>query len=219
MIDLESYIKDNNLTKKMVSDVMGISPQYLSAILSGKRPINEEKLQRLVNHFGESILEYKQPDIVIDVKNNSQEIDHTNNKVEKGVPYYEDLDVTASVISALTDYKEIPTFYINYKHFNDCDAYVPVTGDSMYPKYCAGEIVAVKRIMNFNALLWGETHLVITNDNANNYRTIKDIHPHEDDSKIILRSSNPNYRGDTVVSKEDVLSIYIVKGRIKRNQL
>jgi len=136
-----------------------------------------------------------------------------------GVPYYEDLDVTASVITSFHDYKEEATFMINYKHFNDCDAYLPVVGDSMHPKYPAGEIVAVKQIRNLDTLLWGETYLVITNDNANNLRTIKDVHYCSDESKVILRAANPEFAGDTRINKEDILSMYIVKGRIRRNQL
>lgn len=136
-----------------------------------------------------------------------------------GVPYYEDLDVTASVITSFHDYKEEATFMINYKHFNDCDAYLPVVGDSMHPKYPAGEIVAVKQIRNLDTLLWGETYLVITNDNANNLRTIKDVHYCSDETKVILRAANPDFAGDTRINKEDILSMYIVKGRIRRNQL
>ncbi len=136
-----------------------------------------------------------------------------------GVPYYEDLDVTASVITSFQDYKEIPTFKIDYKHFNDCDAYLPVVGDSMYPKYCAGEIVAVKQIRNINTLLWGETYLVITNEKANSLRTIKDVHYCKDESMLILRACNPDYAGDTLIGKDDIISMFVIKGKIRRNQL
>lgn len=136
-----------------------------------------------------------------------------------GVPYFEDLDVTASVVTAFQDYKELPTFYINYKHFNDCDAYVPVMGDSMEPKYCNGEIIAIRKINNIDALLPGEAYLVITSAEANSLRTIKCVFKSLDVSKIILRAINPNYAGDTEIYKKDVLSIYFVKGKISRNEL
>ena len=42
---------------------------------------------------------------------------------------------------------------------------------------------------------------------------------HDDESKIILRASNPNFKGDIVINKEDILHMFIVKGKIKRNQL
>ena len=137
----------------------------------------------------------------------------------RGVPYFENIEATGSILSLYNDYPEVPTFYINYPHFDDCTAYVPMVGDSMFPMYSSGEIIAVKKVDNTDILLWGEAYLVVTNGNANSLRTVKLVHQHEDDSKIILRASNPNYRGDTVLNKADVISMFIVKGRIRRNQL
>lgn len=137
----------------------------------------------------------------------------------KGVPYFENIDGTATIATSFSDYPETPTFYIDYEHFNDCDAYIQVVGDSMYPAYSSGEIIAVKRIMNFDVIQWGEVYFVITNGNANDMKTVKQLHWHEDLEKIVLRSSNPNYKGDTVVNKKDILFLYIVKGKIRRNQL
>lgn len=137
----------------------------------------------------------------------------------KGVPYYENVEATCGIISQFNDYPETPTFFINYEHFNDCTAYIPVVGDSMYPQYCAGEIVAVKRIFNLDIIQWGEAYFVVTNENSNSLKTIKQVHWCEDPSKIILRASNPNYKGDTLIDKADIISMFIIKGKIKRNQL
>ncbi len=137
----------------------------------------------------------------------------------KGVPYFEDIEASCSILSMNMETPENPTFYIDYEHFNDCNAYIPVVGDSMYPQYCAGEIVAVKQIFNFDVIQWGEAYLIVTNSNANDLRTIKQIHYCDDESKIILRASNPNFKGDTKINKEDIRSLFIIKGKIKRNQL
>lgn len=136
-----------------------------------------------------------------------------------GVPYYENIEGTCGIVSQFNDYKEMPTFYINYQHFNDCNAYIPVVGDSMYPQYCSGEIIAVKRIFNMEIIQWGEAYFVVTNENSNNLKTVKLVHPHEDPDKIILRASNPNFKGDTIINKADIISMFIIKGKIKRNQL
>lgn len=136
-----------------------------------------------------------------------------------GVPYYETVEVSGGMLLLYSDNKESPTFYINYEHFNDCTAYFPVVGDSMCPDYCAGEIIAVKEIINKDLIQWGETYFVVTNSSSNDLRTIKQIHYCEDENKLILRSSNPHFKGDMLVPKEDILYLYIVKGKIKRNQL
>lgn len=152
-----------------------------------------------------------------DINYNSKNVITKNQ--HRGVPYYENMDVTATIATSFSDYPEAPTFYIDYEHFNDCTAYVPVVGDSMYPSYCSGEIIAVKSIFNLDIIQWGEAYFVVTNGNANDMRTIKQLHFHEDPEKIILRSSNPNFKGDTIISKKDILFLYIVKGKIRRNQL
>lgn len=142
-----------------------------------------------------------------------------NSYCRKGVPYFENIEATCSIVAQFNDYPETPTFFINYEHFNDCTAYIPVVGDSMYPQYCSGEIIAVKRIYNMDVIQWGEAYFIVTNENANSLRTVKQVHWSEDPGKIILRASNPNFRGDTVIDKSDILSMFIVKGKIKRNQL
>lgn len=137
---------------------------------------------------------------------------NNNNKV----PYY-DIDVTSHITTSFSDVHETPSFYVDYKPFNDCTAYVNNYGDSMFPKYKNGEKLAVKQIHNFDVINWGETYLVITNGNANDMKTVKDVHPHEDFNKIILRASNPAYAGDTIINKEDILSMFAVKGKISQN--
>lgn len=89
----------------------------------------------------------------------------------------------------------------------------------MYPLYKSGNTLAVKLIKNHDIILWGEPHLVITNENANNYKTVKCIHQHPDAKKIILRAKNPDYSGDIVINKSDIISLYIVKGKIELNKL
>lgn len=143
--------------------------------------------------------------------------DAKNNR--QGVPYYENIEGTCGLISLFSDHPEVPTFFINYEHFNDCTAYIPVVGDSMYPQYCSGEIIAIKRIFNLETILWGESYFIVTNDNANNLRTVKQVHWNEEPMKIILRASNPNYKGDMIIDKTDIISMFIIKGKIKRNQL
>lgn len=136
----------------------------------------------------------------------------------QGVPFY-DIDVSASIVSSFSDVKELPEYFIDFKPFNDCMAWMPIYGDSMYPKFQSGEIVAIKQIMSLDVLQWGEPHLVIT-DQTYGLRTVKCIHPHEDfEDKIILRSTNPNYRGDTIIPKKNILSMYIIKGKVTRFQI
>ncbi|PWG79747.1 LexA family transcriptional regulator [Pararcticibacter amylolyticus] len=136
---------------------------------------------------------------------------------QNGVPYY-NVELSSIKETDLSIMEEEPEFYVDFRPFNDCTAYLPVYGDSMYPRYASGEIIAVKEIENHDVILWGEAYLIITDSSSNNLRTVKLLFEHQDPTKIILRASNPNFRGDTVISKKSVSSLYIVKGKITRSQ-
>jgi len=115
--------------------------------------------------------------------------------------------------------REKPEYYVNFRPFNDCDAYLPIYGDSMYPKYASGEIIAVREVANKDIIQWGEAYLIIADEHANNITTVKLLFEHTTTNKIVLRASNPNYKGDTILEKNDIKRLFIVKGKITRNQL
>ena len=165
--------------------------------------------QWLITGEGDMILK----DVTVHELDNKQEL-----VKNKGVPFY-NLDVTGSVLETFSDIQEKPEYFIDYKPFNDCIAYFPIYGNSMYPKYASGEIVAVKALNNFDTIQWGEAHLVITNANANNMRTIKLVHQHCESDKVILKSRNPNYNGEMIIDKKNIVNLFIIKGKITREQL
>ena len=209
-INITALRKSLKQKQTTFAENIGIGQSYLSEIENGKKSISDEVYNSLIIKFGEEYI--SKFEINSDTYN-------LNNNNSGGVPYFEDIESTGGIMEMYNDYKETPAFYINYEHFNDCTAYLQHVGDSMYPKFCAGEIIAYKRIFNFDVVLWGEAYLVVTNELANNLRTVKLVFQHEDSSKIILRASNPNFKGDTVINKSDIVSMFIVKGKITRSQL
>ena len=129
-----------------------------------------------------------------------------------GVPFYNIGEEDRLLVNETT-----PEYFVNYKPFNDCYAYIPVYGDSMYPKYAAGEVIAIKEVINRDVIQWGEAYVVITDAGTNGIRAIKLIHEHQEKTKLILRSSNPNFKGDTVINRKSIISLYIIKGKITRS--
>lgn len=225
---LIAFMKSKKLTHRAFADSVGLSSGFVGAISKG---IGSEILHRISLQYpdlntawlilgdGDMLKEPVNPDALAEVMLVKRDMEARGLLKPSGVPYYENVEATCGIVPQSNDYPEVPAFYINYEHFNDCTAYVPVVGDSMFPQYCSGEIIAVKQILNMGIIQWGEAYFVCTNDDANSLKTIKLIHPHDDDSKIILRASNPNYKGDTVIDKVDIVSLFVIKGKIKRNQL
>lgn len=136
----------------------------------------------------------------------------------EGVPF---INISPSEISAagFNLLRAKPEYYINFKPFNDCYAYLPVYGESMFPKYASGEIIAIKEIVNKEIIQWGEAYLLSADKRANYLTTVKLLFEHDDKSKIILRSANPDYKGDTIIDKSAIERLFIIKGKITRNHL
>lgn len=138
--------------------------------------------------------------------------------VHEGVPFF-NVNLGEISLESTNLFNEPPEYYVNFRPFNDCDAYLPIYGDSMYPKYASGEVIVIREILNYEVIQWGEAYLVVTDHHANNITTVKLLFEHPDANKIILRASNPNFKGDTVVDKKFIKRLYIVKGKITRHQL
>lgn len=218
---LIDFLKYKGLSQSKFEKSIGASNGYINSMRKG---IGAERLEQVRREYPDLNIDWllSGNGNMLNSQGGKEDVTGKNVKfagVSVGVPYYEDIESTGTIMSMNNDYRETPAFFINYEHFNDCTAYLTHVGDSMYPKYCSGEIIAVKRIFNFDIVLWGEAYLVVTNENANNLRTVKLVFPHDDEGKIVLRASNPNFKGDTVVNKSDIVSMFIVKGKITRNQL
>lgn len=219
---IRELIKDSGLKMEEFAARIGTHQSSLSRALAEGNNVGDATINKIIIAFNVNKdwllsgkgMKYNTPKLEKETILQKAQI-----SFDEGVPYYEDIESSGGIIPQNTNTAETPTFYINYEHFNDCTAYLTHVGDSMAPKYCPGEIIAVKRIYNFDVILWGEAYLIITNDNSNNLRTVKLLFQHKDEDKIILRSSNPEYKGDTVIYKNDILSMFIIKGKITRNQL
>lgn len=198
------------LTQNQFAEGADLNQSQISQVERGTRDITPEIILKLRKAYKVS-LDWLESGVgeMFEVNN---DITAPNDKL---VPFF-DLDVTGSIVQSFTDIKEKPEFYVDFKPFNDCTAYFRIYGDSMYPRFANGEIVAVKEWKNINTILWGEAYLIITDETENSLRTVKLVHPHENsDECLVLRASNPNYRGETVIRKESILSMFLIKGKTR----
>lgn len=216
--------KEMGVTSNEYGDNTKISTMGAHNILTGSSKNPRVKnlnimLEYLIN-LQQKKRVYNKDEVLSLVEEPSLDINKHIPKITKDrvVPFY-NLEISGSNINNFDDAKEFIEFYIDYKPLNDCTAYLPYFGNSMYPMYTSGNTLAVQQITNFDIILWGEPHLIFTSPNANNYKTVKCIHKHNEESKIILRAINPKYEGDIIINKSDILSLYLVKGKIELNEL
>jgi len=84
-----------------------------------------------------------------------------------------------------------------------------VRGDSMYPTYSNGDIVAVKRIGSAGAIQWGRPHLIST---ATQGLLLKRIY--DSRNAIVAVSDNRAYP-PLCIEKEEISGVALVVGSIR----
>jgi phage repressor protein C with HTH and peptisase S24 domain len=127
--------------------------------------------------------------------------------------YYPDVNASAGLDIAFNN-QEANKIAVSIPNFgNDVD-FINVYGDSMYPKYCSGEIIGVKEIEP-KFINYGYAYVVILNDGEVYLKYIK---KGKDDEHYLLASENNKYE-----PKEFHLSlikkIYIIKGVITKTTM
>lgn len=188
-----------------------------SAIEHGKRSVGKRLMDDVINHYQvNSEWLYEGTGEMFDSRADEQAPAAV--PYERGVPFF-NVNLSELSFESFSMLSEPPEYYVNYRPFNDCDAYLPIYGDSMYPRYASGEIIAVREIKNFDIIQWGEAYLLIADERANGITTVKLLFEHPNEKKLVLRSSNPNFKGDTIIDREMIKRLFIVKGKVTRHQL
>ena len=203
-------------TGKSVCKELGIRPQYLSDLRSGKsKNPNSDFVLKLIEAFNLNsnwLLTGEGEMFITDVAEASPlQIIPAEGEEAAGIPFY-DIDVMAHIAESLDLKEETPAGVLSIPGFKDCIACFPVYGSSMEPKISNGDVIAVSQAVTCDQILWGEIYLVITNA----WRVVKTVHPGKTEEYIILRSINPAYAGDTNVKKEDLRALYLVRGVVSR---
>lgn len=91
------------------------------------------------------------------------------------------------------------------------DFLIRVEGDSMYPRYGNGELLAIRVIKDPTFFQWGKVYVLSTNQGC----VVKRLFPDpKDDDAIVCHSENSSLYPDYKITKEDVLGVAIVVGHI-----
>lgn len=132
--------------------------------------------------------------------------------VEKTIPYFPDVNASAGM-DFLTENGHNYNVPIKIPNI-DAQAFINVFGDSMYPKYCSGEIIGIKEIEK-DMVFPGHAYVVQMTDGE---AYIKYIDPGNDEEHWILRSENEKYKPKQFhLSK--IRKVYIIKAVITKSTL
>jgi phage repressor protein C with HTH and peptisase S24 domain len=104
------------------------------------------------------------------------------------------------------DYYVVPKF----KH-NRVDFMIEVRGNSMYPKYNSGDVIACTILRESTFIQWNKPHLVVTNEQG---LLVKRILESKNKGCFILKSDNKEYP-PFEIDKSEINGIAIIIGVIR----
>lgn len=221
-----------NFYKLNISDTaekLGISQPNLSAILSGKRAIGDNTINRFVMSFGINRVWFTTGkgemlnDTITPTNCNTEVVKQFLEKrlksskrasitipLDQGtrprIPYTAAAGSLTNAVEGITadQCEQVPRIEI----FPDYDFTIIIKGDSMEPKYEGGDEVACKRIDSTSFIQWGKVHVLDTAQGILIKRT------YEDGEKIRCVSYNAEYP-DFSIDKSDIYSMSLVVGLVR----
>ena len=194
------------------AEMIGINPSNISKVLSCKIPVSDSLINRIVVNLGVSkqwlvhgtdvpFPRYQGPSTIDCNGNHVQPLGNTG-----GAPVY-DIDVTAgsaNLSRMLTSEHVIGRLMI--PGLNPELPIVKVSGNSMSPRINNGAYISIRHVNSNDPILWGQIYVVMLED----YRMVKYVRRHSEDSKVVLHSENPNF-DDIVIKRSEIVGMFLVE--------
>lgn len=209
---LKYLVELSHKSQAKFASLINLDPSSMSRILSGKMPITEQFINRVVVNLGVAKewfahghgVPFPKGEPVSGVGNVTRV--HMNAE-PKGAPVY-DIDATAGAVPISSMFtNENILGYIDLPQINPTNPIVRVTGDSMQPRIPHGSYISIRQINDPSVIVWGATYLVQLED----YRLVKVLKPCPDDPKsVLLHSENANY-DDMRVSRDSIERLFLVE--------
>ena len=184
---LKNFFKKNRITQMAIAERTGMSQPQVNRLLSGKDNFGKHTAVAFANEFGLSAVWLMTGDGDMLSTKQPQSVNMRN------VPVI-DLDSKGGfLVNEVTDMSEHITgtmpFSTDIAH--EGDFFMPVSGDSMSPKFPAGCMVLLREIEMWQEYLeLGLTYTLLLKDGR---RVIKEVREGSDRDHVTLCSVNPSY--------------------------
>jgi len=193
------------------AELIGINPSNISKVLSGKIPVSESMMNRIVVNLGVSKQWLVSGTDVPFPKSSSPNAFDSNSRhltldATNGAPVY-NIDVTAgsaNLSRELTSEHIIGRLAI--PGLNPKWPIVKVSGNSMSPRIQNGAYISIRPVESNAPIIWGQIYVIMLED----YRMVKYVRHHPDPTKIILHSENPNF-DDIVIDRSSIVGMFLVE--------
>lgn len=211
---LKYLVELSHKSQAKFATLINLDPSSMSRILSGKMPITEQFINRVVVNLGVSKEWFAHgrgvPFPKIDALREVGEGPLMMRSEPKGAPVY-DIDATAGTVPMTNMFsRENILGYIDLPQVNPNNPIIRVSGDSMQPRIPHGSFISIRQINDTSVIVWGATYLVQLED----YRLVKVVKPcpgHPE--SVILHSENSNY-DDIEVRRDAIERLFLVEAII-----
>lgn len=213
VVDRIRYLMSTQrLSQSAMGRRLGVDSAYMSKVLSGKLPVTEGFINKIVIDMGVSKqwltdgseVPYPKPSHAHKIDADVYPLTRVDNG--RGIAVY-DIDVTAGSVelSRMLTVDRIMG-YVDMPQINPECLIVRVSGDSMKPVIPNGSFIAIRPVSSEGIIFWGQIYVVVTD----NYRMVKYLRRHTDTDKVVLHSDNPDY-DDIDMPRQDIQGLYIVE--------
>jgi repressor LexA len=125
---------------------------------------------------------------------------------KKGIPLLP-IEAMAGVFKGDIQVMDYECEYIYIPMFKDASFYIPVLGDSMYPTYNNGDVVACRQLESWTFFQPGRVYVIYTSQGV----IVKRVKQGSADDSILIISDNDNYPPFELPKKE-ILGVALVIG-------
>ena len=200
-----------HLSQSRLAQLIGIDASNVSKYLSGRLPISDSFLNRIIVNLNVSKRWLRSGEGLPFEKDSVQNPTHgvahqPDSATERAIPIY-DIDVAAGITEMSRDCtRELVKGHLMLPDFNPRWVAVRAQGDSMAPLIDDGAYVVFLPENDLEQIVWGQIYIVI----MDNRRVVKFVRRHSDPEYVILKSKNEDY--DSMdVRLADIRALYPVK--------
>ena len=213
-------LEESGITQADIASRLDVMPQYLNAILKGRRNASEKFILKFCEVFN-----VNQKGLLQKMKGYEDGTDGERPLImEPSVGNFKSRElkqIPLVGISAVAGFgnpnfaiqkSDVKDYYVVPK-FKDrrVDFMIEIAGSSMYPKYSPGDVVACTILRESKFIQWNKVHVIGT---AEQGILIKRVKKGADDDHFMLISDNKDYDPFTI-STEEITGMALVIGVIR----
>lgn len=196
-------MKKNGLRQADVASYLGCSQAFISKLMSGGRAIPDDKLALLRDNlkWDTSMLADLPAEKTPSVRQASK-VRQIAILPQTAAAGYLSENNGADMVK--------PNEFISFVDFVErhADFAIRVDGDSMYPRYNNGDVLACRILKDRNLFDFGRIYVLNTVNGCIVKKVLRDP---ADDTRVVCHSENPLYQ-DYELSKSDILGVAVVVG-------